>query len=774
MSASTRAARCAALIWVAVFVCLVLALALSFTPAKIRTDFRAMLPAGDVTQSSSAVFAGISDAAAQKLVVLVRAGDEKDTAAAARTVTGVLGKAGLTVDVNPARDARALVKALTPYRTGFIRDEDHAWLAAADDAALTQRALRELYRPVAVSPVAWADDPLGLFAGVLTEAAALRRFTEKDGFMLAADPDGKAPWVVLTVKTGALTTADGTPVTEALRQARAAAEKVSEGSEVLAFGPALIAEHAVGRASRESSLMGTVSAVALTLLILVFLRSVRAVFQILATLAVSFTAAFAVVWLTFGGIHVITLVFGMTLLGIAADYVFHYRAELLAEPDPKAARDKLARGLTVSLATSVAGYGAMLMVPMPSLREMALFCITGLVCAWLTVLLVLPLISKAGRMPAVAAGLSECLAGLARPGQKRWVKLTGLAVLLALAAGIPRLQTTDELRLLTALTPETAHELKRMESILPMPSVAQFFVVKGATSDETVTRALTLTKQLKALRVKGVISDFQTGLGILTPASVQAKNRALVSEADARALALTGKTLGALLKPQTPEAPDVLGVKAWLAMPLARELARFWLSDTETLVMLSGVTPAALPSLAATAERLGDGVSFVNTTGEISASLALWRETLSVVLVLSFALMAVILAVIYRARAVRMVLPVAFSVVTVLGVMGWAGLPLTLFTVMPLVLVLALGVDYAVMLYGNPGNRTGVFSVFLAAVSTILSFGLLAFSATPALHLFGVTLAVGISAVLVLTLVMRPEAAVSDFLVPRKLNKCRN
>lgn len=268
-----------------------------------------------------------------------------------------------------------------------------------------------------------------------------------------------------------------------------------------------------------------------------------------------------------------------------------------------------------------------------------------------------------------------------------------------------------------------------------------------------------------------MISDFQTGLGILTLASVQAKNRALVSEADARALALTGKTLGALLKPQTPEAPDVLGVKAWLAMPLARELARFWLSDTETLVMLSGVTPAALPVLAATAERLGDGVSFVNTTGEISASLALWRETLSLVLVLSFALMAVILAVIYRARAVRMVLPVVFSVVTVLGVMGWAGLPLTLFTVMPLVLVLALGVDYAVMLYGNPGNRTGVFSVFLAAVSTILSFGLLAFSATPALHLFGVTLAVGISAVLVLTLVMRPEAAVSDFLVPRQLNK---
>lgn len=74
--------------------------------------------------------------------------------------------------------------------------------------------------------------------------------------MLAADPDGKAPWVVLTVKTGALTAADGTPVTEALRQARAAAEKVSEGSEVLAFGPALIAEHAVGRASRESSLHG--------------------------------------------------------------------------------------------------------------------------------------------------------------------------------------------------------------------------------------------------------------------------------------------------------------------------------------------------------------------------------------------------------------------------------------------------------------------------------------------------------------------------------------
>ena len=67
-----------------------------------------------------------------------------------------------------------------------------------------------------------------------------------------------------------------------------------------------------------------------------------------------------------------------------------------------------------------------------------------------------------------------------------------------------------------------------------------------------------------------------------------------------------------------------------------------------------------------------------------------------------------------------------------------------------------LGVDYAIMLQNIERAPTAANSVFLAAASTLLAFGLLAFSATPALHLFGMTLAVALALVLVLTVLLRP------------------
>ena len=88
--------------------------------------------------------------------------------------------------------------------------------------------------------------------------------------------------------------------------------------------------------------------------------------------------------------------------------------------------------------------------------------------------------------------------------------------------------------------------------------------------------------------------------------------------------------------------------------------------------------------------------------------------------------------------------PLAAAVATV-AVLGWLGVPISLFAMFGLLLVSAIGVDYAVYAvaakHSAPARLGGML---LAALTTGISFVLLGMSSTPAVAAFGLTVAVGV------------------------------
>jgi predicted exporter len=65
-------------------------------------------------------------------------------------------------------------------------------------------------------------------------------------------------------------------------------------------------------------------------------------------------------------------------------------------------------------------------------------------------------------------------------------------------------------------------------------------------------------------------------------------------------------------------------------------------------------------------------------------------------------------------------------------------------------LVLGIGIDYAIFLReGRSSPLSSLIAVLVSAATALLSFGLLAFSQTPFIHSFGLTLAIGIFSALV-------------------------
>ena len=109
-------------------------------------------------------------------------------------------------------------------------------------------------------------------------------------------------------------------------------------------------------------------------------RSLRPILLVAASLLVGCAAALSVTAMVFGKVHLLTLIFGASLVGVAEDYGIHWFASRQGRPASQ--RWSLLRhllpGLWLALLTSALAYLALGLAPFPGLRQMALFSVTGL------------------------------------------------------------------------------------------------------------------------------------------------------------------------------------------------------------------------------------------------------------------------------------------------------------------------------------------------------------------------------------------------------------
>ena len=103
----------------------------------------------------------------------------------------------------------------------------------------------------------------------------------------------------------------------------------------------------------------------------------------------------------------------------------------------------------------------------------------------------------------------------------------------------------------------------------------------------------------------------------------------------------------------------------------------------------------------------------------------------------------VMMAVFGWRKGLRMSLAPYTILTGTIGVLVLCGLSLDFFMTVGLVLIVGLGLDYMVFASSGKGGSSGK-AVMLSFVTTELSFGSLAFSSFRPVHIFGLTVFVGI------------------------------
>lgn len=118
---------------------------------------------------------------------------------------------------------------------------------------------------------------------------------------------------------------------------------------------------------------------------------------------------------------------------------------------------------------------------------------------------------------------------------------------------------------------------------------------------------------------------------------------------------------------------------------------------------------------------------------------------------LSFGAIAIILVLSIRLRSgllvIKIVGTVAVSIVTVLAILHMLDERISLFHLSSLLLVIGIGLDYVLFFHhqhqGQDARSRTIWAILICSTTTIMVFGLLAFSETPVLHSIGLTAALG-------------------------------
>jgi len=748
--------------------------------SPLQTNILALVPATEVNPVAEHAVDVLGRAGGERALFLVEQRDPQLAKQAAGWFAAQLrasGAFGAVLAEVPPVDIASLSAVYLPYR--------YQLLTAADRAALTGGAhdwqgmlVRRLYAPFNAGPlVALADDPFGWLSHWLAGLPYNALKLEPDGGFLVADtPQGSAVMVSAALPgttSSAYDTATQHAVVLAVTRAEVGLHQQFPGTRLLRTGGVFYAEQARRSAEHDVNLIGTVSLLGIIGLLLWVFRSIRLLVLGLLSTAFGIVFALAVTLAVFGQLHLVTLVFGASLIGEAVDYSIQYFVLYQgAGPDwqPQAGMRRVRPALTVALATSLVGYAMLGCVPFPALRQIACFAITGITTAYLTATLVLPAslaqASVCGR-PRLFDRAYCLLQAWQKLLTRRSARIALLLIALAAAPGWMRLTSNDDIHLLIHLDPLLTAQEQQIRQAVGLSNSTQFFLVQGLDAEQVLQREEALNLRLGVLVEQGRLHSWQALSAFVPSAARQQADHQLLAETAFGDRATLQAALDHSGFRQTvthayldgfKQAPQPLTLDAWLTSPLAQPFKFLWLGknpagrDANT-AYASVVLPGDGASIAALADAARGlvGVTLVDKPGSVSALLGEYRKLNSIWLLAALLMVSMLLAWRYGLRGGMAVMqPMIFAVGATLAVLGYMGSPLTLFHGLALMLVLGVGVNYSIFLreaYLRGDDDLGaVFTgVLLSAATALLSFGMLGLSAMPALRNFGTTLALGIA-----------------------------
>jgi predicted exporter len=556
---------------------------------------------------------------------------------------------------------------------------------------------------------------------------------------------------------------------------KAFAESAPASARLLIAGPGLAAvtgRSTVERDAGRSSLIATLGILAILLLAY---RSPWPVLFSALPAASGLVAGITAVSLWFGPVHGITIGFAAILIGEAVDYPTYLFAQAGRGEALESTLARIGATLRLAVLTTACGALSMLLSSFHGLSQLGLLTITGVVVAGLVTRWVLPALTPPRILERKLVRLPLGHIPGPPPARYAWPAVALLAVAAAAVVLQKERLWDDDLSRLAPL-PEDIRSLDReLRAQLGAPDPRHLVIATAPDREQVLEKSERIAAALDGAVKSGAIAGYDLAARFVPSRKTQETRRAALPDAQTLAANLAQAQAGLPFRPGLFE-PFLADVARARQQPLlAPESLQGALrarvdsllvrngKDWAALVPVAGVRDAA--TLSAALGKSGEtGVLLLDLKHEADSLVAGYRAEALRLLGIGLACIALLVFAGLRSLAAtaRVLAPVLAATLMVVAALALAGVQLTLFHLVALLLVVGVGTNYA-LFFNQPRPPAGeeralmLLSLAVASLATLISASTLAFSSTPVLRAIGLTAAVGTVFALVLSALLAPR-----------------
>ena len=589
--------------------------------------------------------------------------------------------------------------------------------------------------------------------------------TVKDG-VLASQFDGK--WYVMIRGILSVSGAKLASKNNAITEIYAACDKAKSpeaGAANTTFvfsGTPFHSHESSNSASREISIIATVSMLVVIILLIFIFRSVKPLLFSVGAIILSVGIAVVATLAVFHKMHVITLVFGTSLIGSCIDYSLHFFTHWAGNKNLKSGteiKNHIFSGLLMAIISTGICFAILLFAPFAILKQMSLFCLTGLVSSFLTTVAVYPYIKLPAERGNVrfTNGFEKVVSVL----EQKWVGRTVISVLfiisvLLIAVFHKNVKVKNDLLTLYNM------EGRLLEDEITASKVIQYtpggwYIISGDTEEAVLQNEEALRRDFENV-TEGLVGYVST-TNFVPSLQMQKKSQAayerLLSMAESQLEALGYSNDEAVILSEKMRKDFYDSKDKYVSIEagnvpdfITSAISSAWLGEIDgkyySVMLPTKVTDYT--TYRSLVENNND-VFFISKSQDISKDLDALTLMVLKFFIVAYVLMFIMLKFFYTWKQTLKIISVPFLIIlVVIAVFAACKINLEFFSVTGLILVFGLGLDYIIYMMENEKKKTVLepFATLVSFITTIISFGALALSSFKPVHLIGLSIFIGL------------------------------
>ena len=492
-------------------------------------------------------------------------------------------------------------------------------------------------------------------------------------------------------------------------------------------------------AQKEITIISAVSLIFICLIFLFIFKSVKPYIISMISIAVSSATSFFLLSILLDSIHIFTFVFGTSLIGVSLDYSIHFITEWYNEKDKKEVLRKILPSMSLSFMTTIASYFALSLTSLSLLKQTALFSIFGLASSFLTVIIIYPIIFKNDNRflrENILNKTKNILAGYVDFLNIKFVLFLTIFVILISIINIPKLKVNFSSNQLynppDFLTYNETEIYKRLNSSLSR----NIIISRGNSLTEALENEETL---------ENYFTNYIALSKIFYSKSRQRENIKLVED-----------NLMPLLKKQTED----LGFENEIYNKIKSEFESVKneflniedliesMDELKKLIVKNNGKYFIISTTDETETKIieNENIKIFNINFEINEALdKTARTAIKTALIAYIIIFFFMIIFLSKKHAIAIMIIQIISILVNLSVHSIFNFSVNIFSVFALILSIGISIDYCIFFSKSKAKKEVTFlSIFLAMITTALSFGTLSFSGFIPVKSFGLFLFIGI------------------------------